>query len=131
MEKGTWTDLGATGVASTNAKPYNAIDPHVIRVDDTYYMTFGSFWKNLYQVPLNGAATKVESGSSSVQVAYTPSGSHAQEAAYVISANGYFYLFFSVGSCCGYDKNRPKSGEEYKIMVCRSRSVSDGYVSCL
>jgi arabinan endo-1,5-alpha-L-arabinosidase len=27
MELGSWTDLGATGVSSTSAKPYNAIDP--------------------------------------------------------------------------------------------------------
>lgn len=36
----------------------------------------------------------------------------------------------------GLDQNRPKQGEEYRIMVCRSRSATGGYVdrtgrSCL
>lgn len=45
MEYGSWTDHGATGVASTSSKPYNAIDPALIQATDgSYYLNFGSFW---------------------------------------------------------------------------------------
>lgn len=45
MEAGSWTDHGATGIASTSAKPYNAIDPALIQATDgSYSMNFGSFW---------------------------------------------------------------------------------------
>lgn len=45
MEAGSWTDHGATGVASTSSKPYNAIDPALIQATDgSYYLNFGSFW---------------------------------------------------------------------------------------
>ena len=43
-------------------------------------------------------------------------------------SSGYYYLFFSAGICCGFDANRPASGEEYKIKVCRSTSASGGFV---
>lgn len=45
MEYGSWTDHGATGIASTSSKPYNAIDPALVQATDgSYYMSFGSFW---------------------------------------------------------------------------------------
>lgn len=45
MEVGSWTDHGATGIASTSSKPYNAIDPALVQATDgSYYMSFGSFW---------------------------------------------------------------------------------------
>lgn len=48
----------------------------------------------------------------------------------------YYYLFFSSGICCGYDTSLPATGEEYKIMMCRSKSATSGFVdkdgvSCL
>ncbi|KAM0148513.1 hypothetical protein ACHAPC_000864 [Botrytis cinerea] len=36
MEVGSWTDHGATGVASSAGKLYNAIDPNLILVGSTY-----------------------------------------------------------------------------------------------
>lgn len=41
----------------------------------------------------------------------------------------YFYLFWSSGSCCSYDSDRPAPGDEYKVMVCRSSSATGGFVS--
>jgi arabinan endo-1,5-alpha-L-arabinosidase len=47
MEVGSWTDHGATGIASSSGKPYNAIDGALIQATDgSYYVTFGSFWSD-------------------------------------------------------------------------------------
>lgn len=71
---------------------------------------------------------KVASGAASTNIAYVPSGDHAQEASFVYKYGSYYYLFFSVGKCCGYDANRPAAGQEYKIKVCRSSTPTGGYV---
>lgn len=45
LEYGSWTDHGATGVASDTSKAYNAIDPTVVQdASGNYWMTFGSFF---------------------------------------------------------------------------------------
>lgn len=128
MDAGSWTDHGATGIASSSSKAYNAIDPNLINVDGTYYLSFGSFWNDLYQVKLNSAATK-SAGSASYNIAYDASGSHAEEGSYIFKYGSYYYLFYSAGTCCGYDSSMPASGEEYHIKVCRSTSATGGFVS--
>jgi arabinan endo-1,5-alpha-L-arabinosidase len=127
MESGSWTDHGSTGIASSSSKAYNAIDGNLIDVDGTYYMNFGSFWHDIYQAPMNSAATKV--ASSSYNIAYNATGSHSEEGSYMYKYGSYYYLFFSSGTCCGYDTSMPAAGEEYKIMVCRSTSPTGGFVS--
>jgi arabinan endo-1,5-alpha-L-arabinosidase len=47
MEVGSWTDHGATGIASSSGKAYNAIDGALVQATDgSYYVTFGSFWSD-------------------------------------------------------------------------------------
>ncbi|KAF2192182.1 glycoside hydrolase family 43 protein [Zopfia rhizophila CBS 207.26] len=128
LDVNTWTDLGATGVASSSGKAYNAIDSNIFADGSTLYMNFGSFWGDLYQVQMQNPPTKVASGASSKNIAYIPSGDHAQEAAFLYKNGNYYYLFFSVGKCCGYDTNRPAAGQEYKIQVCRSSSATGNFV---
>jgi arabinan endo-1,5-alpha-L-arabinosidase len=136
MEFGSWTDHGSTGIASSSAKPYNAIDPNLIEAGSTYYMNLGSFWADIYQVQMNSGATAPASGASSVQIAYNSSGSHSIEGSFMYYRSGYYYLFFSSGQCCDYEDSAPTAGNEYKIFVCRSTSVSGPFVdaagkSCL
>ncbi|KAI9370163.1 glycosyl hydrolase [Aspergillus egyptiacus] len=127
MEVNSWTDHGATGVRSDASKDYNAIDANVLVDDDgAKYMIFGSFWRNIYQVTLNDAATK--SVTASTNIAFQPAGTHAREGAYLFKHGGFYYLFFSEGLCCGYDTSRPAAGEEYKIKVCRSSDPTGGFV---
>ncbi|KXG46647.1 Glycoside hydrolase, family 43 [Penicillium griseofulvum] len=126
MEFGSWTDRGRTGIASSSASAYNAIDGNLFKADGTYYMNFGSFWHDIYQAPMRSDATKV--ASSSHNLAYDPSGTHAVEGPYMYQYGSYYYLFFSAGICCGYDTSRPASGAEYKIKVCRSTSPTSGFV---
>ncbi|KAF1958898.1 endo-1,5-alpha-L-arabinosidase [Byssothecium circinans] len=110
LDVNSWTDAGATGIASDSSEPYNAIDGNV---------------------KLGSPPTKVASG----RVAINQSGQFLEKAAYVYKYGSYYYLFFSVGICCGYDGNRPAAGAEYKIKACRSSSptgnfVDKGGVSC-
>jgi arabinan endo-1,5-alpha-L-arabinosidase len=90
-------------------------------------MNFGSFWHDIYQAPMNSAATAV--GSSSYNIAYNPSGTHAVEGPFMYKYGSYYYLFFSAGICCSYDTSRPAPGQEYKIKVCRSTSATGNFVS--
>ena len=47
----------------------------------------------------------------------------------MVKYGSYYYLFYSVGKCCGYDASRPPAGAEYKIKVCRSGTATGGFVS--
>ena len=127
MDAGTWTDLGSVGITSNPSKPYNAIDGNLVDVNGTYYLTFGSWSNGLYQVQMNGTPTTVNATSSTVQLSYN-SADKAQEGGYIFKTSDYYYLFYSKGSCCGYDTNRPARGKEYKIMVCRSISATRSFV---
>lgn len=129
MEVGSWTDHGATGVASDSSKLYNAIDPSVFAdASGNYYMTFGSFWDDIYEVAMTNPPTK--SSGTSFNIAYNASTDHAEEGSFIYlrGTTGYYYLFFSAGACCGYDTDKPAAGAEYSIRVCRSTSVTGPYV---
>lgn len=76
------------------------------------------------------------------QIEYQPAGSHATEASFVYqykppgTSTAYFYLFWSEGVANGYDSSLPAPGAEYKVRVCRSTTLTGGYVdasgnSCL
>ncbi|KAF7178920.1 hypothetical protein CNMCM7691_007744 [Aspergillus felis] len=135
MEAGSWTDHGSTGIQSTSASPYNTIDPNWIAVGGTQYLSFGSYWNDLFQVEL-ASDLKVKSGATPYQIAYNASGIHRQEAAFLFERNNYFYLTFSGGVALGYNDTWPAPGDEYHISVCRSTSATGGFVdkngvSCL
>ncbi|KAJ3099185.1 hypothetical protein HK100_004943 [Physocladia obscura] len=101
LEAGSWTDHGSLGVASKAGSAYNAIDPNLVLVGSTYYLTFGSFWNDIYQVKLANPPTKT-TGTASYQVAYDTSGDHPAEGSFVYYYGGYYYLLWSQGICCGY-----------------------------
>ncbi|KUI59663.1 putative arabinan endo-1,5-alpha-L-arabinosidase A [Cytospora mali] len=126
MEYGSWTDHGATGISSKSGKNYNAIDPNLIQATDgTYYMNFGSFWNDIFQVEMSSVS---RASSAAYNIAFNASGTHAMEGSFIYYRAPYYYLFFSSGICCGYDTSKPASGAEYSIRVCRSESVSGSYV---
>jgi arabinan endo-1,5-alpha-L-arabinosidase len=130
MDVGTWVDQGSSGIASTKAKPYNAIDGNLVEDNGNLYMAFGSFWQGLFISPVRVENDgRLRPVGPERQIAYQPSGDHGIEAAYIYKHEGTFYLIFSAGKCCGLDKNRPAPGTEYRILVCRSTgSVSGPYV---
>ncbi|PYI08344.1 arabinan endo-1,5-alpha-L-arabinosidase A [Aspergillus sclerotiicarbonarius CBS 121057] len=127
MELDSWTDHGSVGVVSSSGRLYNAIDPNLIKADGTFYMNFGSFYDDIYQVAMNSAGTKT-AGSAAYNLAYNATSDHSEEGSYMYQYGDYYYLFFSSGACCGYDTDRPAAGEEYKIMVCRSTEATGNFV---
>ena len=129
MDCGSFKDLGSTGVESRNGDNYNAIDGNLLKDGSSYLFNFGSFWSNLYQI--NMANPPAKSSGSQRQLAFEPAGEHPEEAPYMVKYGNYYYLFYSVGKCCGYDASRPAAGAEYKIKVCRSASATGGFVSSL
>lgn len=122
---GSWTDHGQV-LASQTGNPYNAIDANLVAVGSSYYLNFGSFWDDIYQVPMK--STPSATSGMSYNVAYNSSGTHAVEGSYMVQNGNYYYLFFSSGQCCGYDTSKPAPGAEYKIMVCRSTTATGGFV---
>jgi len=138
LDVGTWNDLGSV-VASDRSKPYNAIDGNLISIsvsDDgndgnnnksQILLSFGSFWNGLYQIPLTFPPTAIHPGAVANQVSYDRADS-AQEAPVVFKHGEYYYLFYSKGTCCGYDRTKPPSGKEYRIAVCRSTVPTGEFV---
>ncbi|KAF1847416.1 glycoside hydrolase family 43 protein [Cucurbitaria berberidis CBS 394.84] len=124
----TWTDLGATGIASKAGKNYNAIDPALYWDGSKFVMSFGSFWGDLFSTNMQNPPVKAAAGAAAIGIAFKPEGEHAQEGAFIAKNGNYHYLFFSFGKCCHFDQNRPAKGQEYKIQVCRSTSATGGFV---
>lgn len=135
LEFGSWTDHGAVGISSGEGSPYNAIDANLVQdAGGAYHATFGSFWDGIWQVPM--ASDARSTAGEPFNVVYNSTGERPIEGPFIHQRDGYFFLFFSSGLCCGYDQNYPAPGEEYKIYVCRSESVGGPYVdqqgrSCL
>ncbi|MCJ1370831.1 hypothetical protein MMC20_002044 [Loxospora ochrophaea] len=126
LDAGTWTDLGATGVQSSLGSAYNAIDPNLIQVGTSSYLTFGSFWDDIYQVKMSSNAET--SSGSAYNLEYNSTGTHPSEGSYMFAYDNYYYLFWSSGICCNYNTAKPATGSEYKIMVCRSSSPTGSFV---
>lgn len=120
----TWADQGSVGVSSDSSSAYNAIDANLFQGDSTC-LTFGSYWGGIYQVAVGSDGT-TPSGDS-YNLAYDPNDT-VIEGAYVYENDGYYYLFFSEGVCCGYDETMPADGAEYKIKVCRGDSATGPFV---
>lgn len=127
MDVGSWTDLGSSGVSSSSSKTYNAIDGNLIWDGSAFYMSFGSFYGDIFQVPM--ANPPLKSTGSAYNIEYNSTGTRPSEGSFIFTWGDYFYLFFSSGSCCNLDTDRPTAGNEYKIMVCRSTTVTGGFVS--
>ncbi|KAJ5908781.1 Glycoside hydrolase family 43 [Penicillium taxi] len=147
---GNWYDHGAviqtgTGIGSEIA-PYtfsNAIDPSVLVLPNGQgYLTFGSYWTGIYQVPLSKDLLSPLSTTSpdAHHLAYEPvklsppnkratalcgdkTGAHAIEGAFISHNGEYYYLWFSHGRCCDLDRGKlPEAGNEYSIRVGRSKN---------
>ncbi|KAF1982577.1 glycoside hydrolase family 43 protein [Aulographum hederae CBS 113979] len=120
-----WTDRGSAGITSRQGDNFNAIDAQLF-VDDSgaKYMNFGSFWADLHQVRIPDSAFSASAGATrnAQQTIFDPAGEHAVEAAFLYQHGDSYFMFFSKGSCCALDKNRPAPGKEYRIMVCKASS---------
>ena len=132
---GTWTDHGAiinTGKGpGSDVYPYtitNAIDASFITDQETgqAYLNYGSFWHDIWQVPLSDDLLSVKDAESpdAMQLTFVP---HAktkpEEGSWMSYHDGYYYVWFSHGKCCNFQNGFPEHGAEYSIRVGRSKDV--------
>jgi len=118
-----WEDRGPA-VKSEPYNNYNAIDPNLARdAEGRYWLSFGSFWGGIKLVeidPDTGAPLsdppELISLASRPGVQYNPI-----EAPFIISKNGYYYLFVSFDFCCRGLQST------YKIAVGRAEQITGLY----
>lgn len=131
---GSWTDHGQVVASSPDAayplNTTNAIDPNLF-IDPktkTPYLNYGSFWSDIYQFKLNPGLMSVDLDTA-VQLSFDPVPPQAEEGAYMSFHDGWYYLWYSHGLCCGYNVSAlPTPGTEYSIRVGRSNSPSGPFV---
>lgn len=145
-EGGNWTDHGS--IIDTGSGPYahlfpytaaNAIDPSVFidPADGTPYLTFGSYWTDIWQVPLtkdllavdtpkqpdaiNVAFLTLEGADNEIRkdhnypVTYEPE-PRPEEGSFMSYRAPWYYLWFSHGQCCHFSvSGLPPAGEEYDL----------------
>lgn len=137
MEPGTWTDHGSIGIPQSDR--YNIIDPNLFQEDGDMYFTFGSYWDDIFQLnfpsfmqlPLDLSAVTPNNVIRNTTIPEAVS-----EGGFQWKNGDQYYIFFSVGQCCREEDNLAPAGDEYRISVCRSDSISGPFVdqtgaSCL
>jgi len=127
-EMETWVDHG-TILSSQKDSLYNAIDPALVidKATNTPYLSFGSFWNDIYEVQLTPKANTTAPGKSPFQISFNSTKYHSEEGSYIYYFENYYYLFYSNGECCNFNP-LPKPGDEYKVYVGRSESVTGPFV---
>lgn len=118
-----WVDRGEV-FGSMPDNDYNAIDPGVVETGSGKpYVTFGSFWSGIREIPISWPSGKPVNDSivpGRLVDRHLPP--NAVEGAYMIRHAGWYFLFASFDFCCrGVDST-------YKIVVGRSRSVTGPFV---
>ena len=113
---GDWYDHGMVIATETgegsNIPPFtvsNAIDPDPFFDDDgSAYLTYGSYFSGIYQVPLDDNMLLPKIGvdaNSRHLVGPAEGGTDRIEGAFLSYRDGFYYLWFSQGVCCDYDPN--------------------------
>ncbi|KAI9755476.1 MAG: hypothetical protein M4579_004267 [Chaenotheca gracillima] len=136
LEPGTWTDHGLVLESSNStAGPIpnnvtNAIDPNLFIDPKTSkaWMTYGSFFGDLWQFALSKDLKKVEYDPTPLQLSYDPVAPNPEEGSYISHHDDWYYLWFSHGTCCGFNTTLPAPGDEYSIRLGRSKSPQGPFV---
>jgi len=136
---GGWVDHGlivqSGNGEGANVHPFdksNTIDPHVfVTADGKGYLTFGSFWTGVWQVPLAPDLKSVlnpkhpdaknlvyepkpldAGGSDPNPLCRDETGSHPVEGATMSCRDGWYYLWYSHGRCCDLNLNALPAPED-------------------
>ncbi|KAF2193246.1 glycoside hydrolase family 43 protein [Zopfia rhizophila CBS 207.26] len=132
LDPGSWTDHGSLGLPKSSS--YNLIDPNLFRESDSspIYFTFGSYWDDIFQLTLDRPPMKFSNSPIKNIVSNRTQNAAVSEGAYqFVWGEGdkkFYYIFYSAGACCNTPPNLAKPGDEYRIAVCRSRSITGPYV---
>ena len=115
-----WIDKGIV-TKSSEGMSYNAIDPNLIKDQSgQWYMSFGSFWTGIKLIRIGDNGLELDNTVKPIDLAERDS--HAVEAPFIISRNGYYYLFVSFDLCCR------GANSTYKIMVGRAKNIIGPYL---
>ncbi|KAI1143673.1 glycoside hydrolase family 43 protein [Hypoxylon sp. FL0543] len=137
LEIGSWQWHGRLEIDW--AMKYNILDAALITIGDgdkrQQLLSFGSYQQGIFQIPLADPPVQIAAGANGAiahlannQTKAFPTG--PTEASYVFKWQDWYYLFFSSGRCCkqpGTGKWVDR-GDVYKVMVCRSKQPSGGFV---
>ena len=132
---GPWTDHGSLNLPLSPT--YNLIDPFVFQDSppDPLHFTFGSYWSGIQQfslpshdrlMALDGSLTRSE--DIGTLITNSTAGAAVVEGGTMYKNDKFYFLFFSVGACCNTPPNLAAPGDEYRVAVCRSESVTGPYV---
>lgn len=120
-----WRDEGEV-IESHRQDDYNAIDPNfVVDRDGGQWLVFGSFWSGIKLVRLDPATGKPSPSDKKIYALAERSkleNSGAIEAPYIISHDGYYYLFAAFDFCCR------GAASTYYTVVGRSKEITGPYV---
>ena len=102
----------------------NAIDPAFVLDVNSHkpYLVYGSYWTDIWQVPLRKDALSVEHPfhPDAAQLAFKPLKNETKakplEGSFMYFKDPYYYLWFTNGQCCGFDRGFPPDGHEYVIL---------------
>ena len=118
---GSWTDHGQiirSGNETGILLPLNitnAIDPNLFidpKTNDAY-LSYGSFFGDIWQFRLKEELTAVTYTPPPVQVSLDPAGTRPEEGSFLSYHDGYYYLWYSHGICCGFNASAlPPAGTE-------------------
>lgn len=116
-----WVDRGQ--VISSEGTDFNAIDPGIVEdADGTPWMSFGSFHSGIRMVKLQWSDGLRADAAEPLLLASRGDSTNAIEAPFILSKDGWYYLFVSKGFCCR------ALDSTYNIVVGRSKSVAGPYV---
>lgn len=135
-----WKDLGLVVKSVPGENDWNAIDPAVsFDSDGKPWMAFGSFWDGIQLIPLaDDMKTPLAEPVTIARRGITPTdgtsdpelgkeegveaGDNAIEAPFIVSKDGWHYLFVSHDYCCRGLKSN------YRTVVGRSRDITGPYL---
>lgn len=118
--EGPWRDEGLV-FQSRRGDPYNAIDPNAFQDSKGQtWLTYGSFWKGIFLLPLDPKTGKPQSGATPKCIAAQPEGT-AIEAPFLMERGGWIYLFAAIDFCCRGAKST------YKTVVGRARNMNEPF----
>ncbi|KAF2467292.1 endo-1,5-alpha-L-arabinosidase [Lindgomyces ingoldianus] len=128
LDPGSWTDHGSLGLPKS--AEYNLIDPNLFKESDNspIYLTFGSYWNDIFQTTLNDSPIKFSGITPKNIVSNSTINAAVAEGSYQFKWQNYYYVFYSAGACCNTPPNLAKPGDEYRVIVCRSDSITGPFV---
>jgi arabinan endo-1,5-alpha-L-arabinosidase len=125
-----WQDQGVV-LSSEPGSDFNAIDANILvepaqgGKQARVWMSYGSFWKGLFQQEVDPATGRLVDGGKRWHLAEQPVRRHgALEGAAMLAHDGWYYLFASVGLCCDI----PIERDTYQQIVGRSHNVHGPFV---